>query len=104
MASDELRSPEYNVCQFFQDDTYEYVRRYVTFPRALEAFAHYCTSVGAKHHLVKRVIITDGDDYTTMEWKWEEGITFPREGPAHGRYKHGVDDGPPRSAFNAPRT
>lgn len=71
-------SNEFSVCQFFSDDSYEYVRRYVSPEDAMEAFKHYTTSVGARIGITKRVIITDGYDYTNMEWKYGEGITFPK--------------------------
>ena len=68
---------QYSVCQFFVDDTYEYVRRFVSAEEATKAFAHYTTSVGAKLGMVKRVIITDGGDCTNAEWVHGKGITFP---------------------------
>lgn len=70
---------EFSVCQFFPDDTYEYVRRYVDGGEAVAAFRHYTTSVGAKLGTTKRVILTDGGDCINLEWKFGEGITFPEE-------------------------
>jgi hypothetical protein len=80
----------FSVCQFFEDGSYEYVRRGVGGAEAVEAAMHYATSVGARMGLTRRVIITDSGDYTTFEWKWDEGITFPAEGPAAGQLKRGV--------------
>lgn len=74
---------EFSVCQFFDDGTHEYVRRYVGGKEAVEAASHYAHSVGAKRGLVERVIITDGLDFTCFEWKPGEGVTFPPE--AKGR-------------------
>ena len=68
---------EFSVYQFFEDGTYERVRDHVNAKEAMEVAAHYCQSVGARFGFVKRVIITDGDDYTCFEWKQGEGITFP---------------------------
>jgi hypothetical protein len=68
---------EFSVCQFFKDDSYEYVRRYVSAEEAVEAAKHYTTSVGARFGTTKRVIVTDGGDYTNFEWKFGEGITYP---------------------------
>jgi hypothetical protein len=68
---------EFSVCQFFEDETYEYVRRYVDAEQAIVAARHYTTSVGAKLGTTRRVIITDGGDYCCFEWKFGEGVTFP---------------------------
>ena len=68
---------EFNVVQFFEDETSEYVRRNVTAKDAFDAFTHYTHSVGAQMGMVKRVIITDGLDCTNMEWQHGKGITYP---------------------------
>ena len=68
---------EFSVCQFFVDDSYEYVRRFVGAKEAVEAAHHYCHSVGARFGTTRRVIITDGDDYTVFDWRYGEGIVFP---------------------------
>ena len=66
----------FNVCQFFEDGSYEYVRRGVSAEDAVSAAKHYCNSVLARMGIVKRVIITDSDDCTNFEWKFGEGVTF----------------------------
>lgn len=68
---------EFSVCQFFKDDTYEYVRRFVDGRTAMEIAAHYCHSVAAKIGITTRVIITDGGDQCVFEWKRGEGVTWP---------------------------
>ena len=86
---------EFSVCQFFEDDTYEYVRRFVGPEQALQAFRHYISSVGAQIGTTKRVIITDGGDDCVAEWKWSEGITFMSGNTTMiGRFKEGVDAAP----------
>jgi hypothetical protein len=55
-------SGEFSVCQFFEDGSYEYVRRGVGPKEAVEAAHHYTNNVAAKQGIVKRVIITDGGD------------------------------------------
>lgn len=78
-------SGEFNVCQFFEDGTYEYVRQNVSAEDAVNATHHYCHSVGAQMGVTRRVIITDGGDCTNFEWKFGKGITFPapeRDGAA----------------------
>lgn len=67
---------EFSVCQFFEDGSSEYVRRFVSAEEAVEAAHHYCNSVGAKLGFTKRVIITDGGDFTNFEWQYGKGVTF----------------------------
>jgi hypothetical protein len=69
----------FSVVQFFADESYEYVRRNVEAQAAVEAAAHYSSSVGAQLGTTKRVIITDAEDFTTFEWQFGKGITFPPE-------------------------
>lgn len=73
---------EFSVCQFFENDTYEYVRRWVSPEEATVAFRHYISSVGARMGMTVRVIITDGGDFTNAEWKYGEGIIYPPEAKA----------------------
>ncbi len=68
---------EFSVCQFFPDESYEYVRRFVTAEEATKAFQHYTSSVGARLGTTTRVIITDGGDDCNAEWVYGKGITFP---------------------------
>ena len=68
---------EFSVCQFFEDGSYEYVRRWVTAEEAMTAVKHYITCVGARIGTTKRVIITDGGDNCAFEWKFGEGVVFP---------------------------
>jgi len=75
----EADRPEFNVCQFFTDGTYEYVRRNVMPLEALQAFRHYTNNVAVNMGVVERVIITDGGDDTNAEWKKGVGYTFPPE-------------------------
>lgn len=74
-------SGEFSVYQFFMDDSYEQVRSFVDAQEASRAAQHYCTSVGARIGTTKRVIITDGGDCTCFEWKYGEGVVFPRQKP-----------------------
>lgn len=67
---------EFSVCQFFDDGSYEYVRRFVSAEEAVKAAKHYTESVGAKIGMTQRVIITDGGDCTNFEWQFGKGITF----------------------------
>lgn len=70
---------EFSVCQFFEDGSYEYVRQWVNAEEATKTAIHYATSVGARLGITRRVIITDGGDCITWEWRYKEGIVFPPE-------------------------
>ena len=65
------------VYQWFPNGYYEKVRDHVGAEEAVRAFHHYTTSVGARMGTTVRVIVTDADDYTNMEWKYGQGITYP---------------------------
>lgn len=84
---------EFAVVQWFPNDEYEYVRRRVGGEEAVEAFRHYCTSVGAKLGTTVRVIIEDGGGSINAEWKWAEGITFlgAPDNPHLGKFKEGKE-------------
>jgi hypothetical protein len=68
---------EFNVCQFFDDGSFEYVRRGVGPKEAVETAKHYTESVGAQIGTTRRVIITDGGDDTNFEWRYGEGVVYP---------------------------
>lgn len=68
---------EYSVFQFFPDETYERVTEFVGAEAAVKAAAALTRSVSAKLGTTRRVIITDGGDFTVFEWKFGQGVTFP---------------------------
>ena len=68
----------FSVYQFFLDGTYECVRTHVDVEEAVRAAMHYSSSVGARIGATQRVIITDTGDCCAFEWKYGEGIVFPR--------------------------
>jgi hypothetical protein len=70
---------EFSVYQFFKDGQYERVADHVDVPTAMNKFAHFINSVGAKLGVVVRVIVTDGGDHTAVEWINGQGVTFPPE-------------------------
>lgn len=70
---------EYSVCQFFADDSYEYLGRYLSAEDAVRMAVQAIRSVGARLGTTRRVIITDGGDFTNWEWKYGEGIVYPPE-------------------------
>jgi hypothetical protein len=75
----QFESGEFSVCQFFEDDTYEYVRQYVSAEEAMKAFQHYTNNVAVKMGIIKRVIITDGGDCIAAEWQLGKGVVFPTQ-------------------------
>jgi hypothetical protein len=70
---------KFNVCQFFANGMFEYVRRNVTAEEAVKTAHHYTNNVATKLGMTERVIITDTGDCCCWEWKNGEGITFPPE-------------------------
>ena len=72
-------SAEFSVYQFFENEQYERVRSFVPLEEAAKAANHYSNSVAAKMGMCRRVIITDGGDSTIWEWKFGEGVVWPKE-------------------------
>jgi len=70
---------EYSVVQFFVDESYEKVLEFVDAEEAVRKAIALCQTVGARVGTTKRVIITDGGDFTSWEWIFGKGITFPPE-------------------------
>lgn len=69
--------PEFSVCVFFPDGSYEYICRFVSALEAIKVFKQQTETVGAKMGTSVRVILTDGGDCINMEWKHGIGFTFP---------------------------
>ena len=74
-----MNAAEFSVYQFFEDDSYECVRRFVTAEEAVKAARHYTNNVATKVGITRRVIITDGLDCTVFEWLYGKGVVFPEE-------------------------
>ena len=70
---------EFSVWQFFENGAQERVREWVDHIDACLAFYHYTHNVAANMGITRRVIITDGGDFTNAEWKYGEGNTYPPE-------------------------
>ena len=68
-------SGEFSVYQTFEDGTTERVRTFVPLSDAFDAFRHYTTNVAVTMGIVKRVIMTDRNDFTVMEWQHGHGYT-----------------------------
>lgn len=69
---------EFSVYQFFTDESYEPVLRFVDAETAVKCSTQLIKSIGAKTGAVIKVIITDGGDLTNFEWKFGEGIVYPK--------------------------
>lgn len=67
---------EFSVCQFFEDGSYEYVRRNVGPEEAVKAAHHYCYSVAARCGITRKVTIVDGGNFINFQWEYGKGITF----------------------------
>jgi hypothetical protein len=67
----------FSVCQFFADESYEFVECWVDAERAVRLAKRLSESVGSRIGTTQRIIITDGDDFTVFEWKFGEGVTYP---------------------------
>lgn len=72
-ANDQL----FSVCQFFEDGTSEYVRRFVDVAEAMTVFCQYCRCPAAQLGIIQRVIITDAGDCINAEWQYGKGLTYP---------------------------
>lgn len=68
---------EFSVYQFFSNDSYEEVLRFVDAKTAVYKAKDLTNSIGALVGTTLRVIITDGGDYTCFEWTHTDGIVFP---------------------------
>jgi hypothetical protein len=70
-------SAQFSVYQFFADGKYERVLSWVDDMTAVKGAAQLTNSVGARTGITRRVIITDGLDFTVWEWKFGEGVVYP---------------------------
>ena len=70
-------SGEFSVWQFFPDETGELVSAFVDPETAVRTAFQLSHSLAAQVGVTARVIIVDGDDFTTFEWKFGEGVVFP---------------------------
>lgn len=81
-----MSTAEFSVYQFFPNDTYEEVLRFVDAKAAVETAKSLIESLGGRLGTTQRVIITDGEDFTCFEWIYGTGVTFPpqpeEKGPA----------------------
>jgi len=67
----------FRVFQFFEDGSYEEIRRDLGAREAVETAYFYCTNVAANVGITRRVIVVDSGDYTNFEWRYGIGVTYP---------------------------
>jgi len=84
--SDDADAREFSVAQFFADDTWAYDLRNVDGRTAVERAKALTESVGGRDGTTRRVIVTDGGDFTVFEWTFGKGVTYPPFNPATGRF------------------
>lgn len=75
--SEQLQAGEFSVYQWFPNDHYEEVVRFVDAESAVRVAHGLVHSVGGRLGTTVRVIITDGEDFTTFDWRFGQGIVFP---------------------------
>lgn len=68
---------EFSVWQFFEGGRYQPVVRWVEGKAAVSEAMRLARSVGGRVGTTRRIIITDGGDFTVFEWKFGEGVTYP---------------------------
>jgi hypothetical protein len=74
-----MSTGEFSVYQFFPDESYERVAKWMGGEEAVTLARQLTQSLGARIGTTRRVIITDGLDSTVFEWRHGEGVTWPPE-------------------------
>ena len=69
---------QFAVLLFFDDGKRTYVRRFVSAWEAIRVFEFYTHSIDAQVGPTVRVVVTDRHDCVLREWKFRQGVTFPR--------------------------
>lgn len=72
-----MENERFHVCQFFMDDSYEFVRRFVGLNESMEAFRFYTSNVASRIGVTTRVIIVDMGDCIVAEWIHGKGLVYP---------------------------
>jgi len=74
---------EFSVFWFDREDHYHAERCFVDAETAVRLAFSLTERPAAKLGMIRRVIITDGGDCTSFEWKHGIGVTYPpREAPS----------------------
>ena len=86
-----MNEEEFSVYQFFPGGSYERLCHFVGAEEAMKVALAYTTNVASKVGITQRVIITDGGDSTVFEWKFKEGIVWPKQEKSNGVETNGND-------------
>jgi hypothetical protein len=88
-----MQMNEFSVCLFFPDGSSYYERRGIGAEEAVSLLKECSERSASMIGMIQRIIVTDGGDYTNLEWQYGKGITYPPRG-ADGRFIHdGIKDG-----------
>jgi hypothetical protein len=68
---------EFSVWLFFPDEMHVAECQWVDAKTAVSCFNDVIRRPAARGGFIRRVIITDGGDYTIAEWQYGRGLTFP---------------------------
>ena len=72
-----MSEAEFSVYQFAEDGRYVRELSFVTDRTAVVMAMSLARSAAGRVGLIRRIIITDGGDFTVFEWKFGEGVTYP---------------------------
>lgn len=71
-------SDEYSVVLFFPDESHHYEARELGAEEAVW-LAKECSERPAAHAgFIRRIIITDADDFAVFQWEYGKGVIYPR--------------------------
>jgi len=82
---DDPEREEFSIAAFYPNGRYHYLERWITGEAAVRYFKRLCESPLARAGHYARIIVTDGGDFTCMEWKHGEGYTYPPELVRHNK-------------------
>src|SRR5262245_51120828 len=78
-ANDNGDREQFSIAVFHADGGHYYVERWIDDETAMRRFKRICESPFARAGVWARIIVTDGGDFTCMEWQHGKGYTFPPE-------------------------
>jgi len=76
---DDGEREQFSVAVFYPDGSHAYAERWIDGLAAVRRFRRLVESPAAGAGFIVRVIVTDGGDFTTMEWRFGLGYTYPPE-------------------------
>lgn len=67
----------FHVWQFFPDETYERVAGFVGAEEAVKTAHSYTVRPAAVLGVIRKVMITDMDDFCVFQWEFGQGVVYP---------------------------